>query len=175
MKYLLITLLQLCSVDIKAQTFVGALQPGDTLPISLNLGTWIEQSQQNSSYKLFEIKVSSKSKGGFKGATLEIHFDVDSVITGVLYSNKHSSFKNAEEELTNTFREIKNSDDNSSFKIVKYHRANPHILEDFNYFVESNGIKMIGYAQIKNVWVQEKFLINSSYRPRFINLEGLKN
>lgn len=158
-----------------SQTFIEQISAGDKLPDSINVGGFKEKPTDKCSCKIFEIvyrqdNITSRSENGSLATVIGIHFNKDSIVTGVIRTTMRFSIDDArqayEGRLTYLRKFVKES---PGVKLIIEHKKDTNKEYDVDYFVYSNknGKIIRTYAYIKSVLLEEEYLPNSSYKPKF--------
>jgi hypothetical protein len=159
-----------------SQTFVDMIHAGDKLPDSIEVGGFKEKPAGKCSCRIFQIvytqdNITSHSKNGSLATVIGIHYNKDSIVTGVIKLTMRFSVEDAKQAYEGQLPYIRRFvKEYPGAKLIKEHKANPNKKNDVNYFAYSldNGkvIRTLGY--ILSVLTEEDYLPNSSYKPKFL-------
>lgn len=160
-----------------SQTFVEMIDAGDKLPDSITIGGFIEEPRGKCSCRLFEIvfkqdPYTAMSENGMLAEVIGIHYNKDSIVTGVIKLETRFSDDDARQAYEGQLPDLRNFVKvYPGAKLIKEHKKDPNKDDDADYFAYSidNGkiIKTVGYTF--SVLIYEDYLPNSSYNPKFLD------
>ena len=175
---LTLTLLLFAITYGHGQTFVDQIHAGDKLPDTIKIGGYKEKPPDNCSCRVFEIvytqdNITARSKNGSLATVIGIHYNKDSVVTGVVKATMRYGIEDAKQayegRLSYLRRFVK---EYPGAKLIKEHKANPNKENDIDYFAYSldNGKRIRTVSYIFSVLTEEDYLPNSSYKPKILGL-----
>jgi len=164
------------------QKFFDQIRVGEKMPNEINVGGFTEQNSDNCDCKTFSIdygyninnpttiKLLQKEKGTKLGSVISLHYNSENIVTGKITIDMYYD----EEFVSSIF----NKDYNYDLKAIEQFRDFEFIEKDFetdlhyySYFMknyEVDGLNVIRTkGVIKNYRIDETYIPNSSYEPRY--------
>lgn len=159
-----------------SQTFVDQIHAGDKLPDTIKVGGFKEKPADNCSCKIFEIvytqdNITARSKNGSLATVIGIHYNKDSIVTGVVKVTMRFGVDDAKQAYEGRLPYMRRFvNEYPGAKLIKEHKANPDKENDVDYFAYSldNGKVIRAFGYILSVLTEEDYLPKSSYKPKFL-------
>jgi hypothetical protein len=182
MKIVTIIFVFLISYNVSGQKFIDQIRIGEKIPSKINVGGFTEQNSDNCNCRTFAIEYdydlrdpyvvqSLKAQKDAKLATvISLHYDLENTIVGIIKiemnidENKTADFFISDFEydmkLTKQFEDFEFIESNLNSDLKYYS------VKIKNY--ETDGLDVIRTKGIiKNSFIEETYLPNSSYDPRY--------
>ena len=186
MKAIITAILILVSYNLFGQIHIDQISVGDVMPKNIDLGGFKEVQGEDCNCRVFSIEFNYDTTDSWTKQSIEsqqdvtletvigIHFNSENIVVGVIKNEiwlseskrleSYKYFRNYDMDLINRFEDyllIANEESYNNDYSTKY----------YSYSIDNYGKGRINVIRskgiVKSVQIEETYIPNSSYRPRF--------